>query len=121
LRLFLEPADHKLLQMKRAATNNAGEEDVPKTQPGFSSPPPSYEEDERYPRSEELDAGDPQEFDWPEDPELGWYLSHWEMTDLAKIAVCRTYANYLSAKQPKNVEAKAGCFSKRRKSINYGK
>jgi len=107
--------------MKRGVNNNAGEEDIPKTQleGGFSSPPPSSEEGEGYYEPEGGDHPEPG-IDMPEDPELGWYLSHWDMSDLAKIAVCRTYANYLSAKQPKNVESKGGVFTKKRvRTVKY--
>jgi len=85
--------------MKRANTN-AGQDLPTPSQAGspiFSSPPPSSDEGEGYYEAEDVDNRQQwgaQDFDWPEDPELGWYLSHWEMTDLAKIAVCRTYANY---------------------------
>jgi len=44
-------------------------------------------------------------------PDLGWYLGHWDMSDLAKIALCRTFANYLSARIPKTVEAKPARYS----------
>jgi len=46
-----------------------------------------------------------------ESPDLGWYLGHWDMSDLAKIGICRTFANYLSARIPKTVEAKPARFS----------
>jgi len=105
--------------MKRAANNNAGEADVPSTQPPmFSSPPPSSESGEGYYEPEDVDHRQQwgeEEGDFPEQPDLGWYFSQYEISDLAVIAVCRTFANYLSAKQPKNVEPKAGCYTKRRK------
>lgn len=52
--------------------------------------------------------------DAPEQPDLGWYLAHWDMSPKAQIAICRTFANYLSAKLPKTVEAKPGRFSGKR-------
>lgn len=49
--------------------------------------------------------------EWPEQPDLGWYLSHWDISAKGMIAICRTFANYLSAQQPKTVEAKPGRYS----------
>lgn len=88
--------------MKRALTQH----DLPPTQP----PSPRAEEGEGYeddndyghemgPDDEEHDDGGMG--DMPEQPDVAWYLSHWDMSNLAKIAICRTYANYLSAQIPK--------------------
>lgn len=49
--------------------------------------------------------------DFPEQPDLGWYLGHWEMSPKSQIAICRTFANYLSAQLPKVVEGRPGRFS----------
>lgn len=47
----------------------------------------------------------------PQQPDLGWYLGQWEISAKGKIAICRTFANYLSAQLPKVVEGRPGRFS----------
>jgi len=48
-----------------------------------------------------MDYDEQEHDDEPAQPDVAWYLSKWEMSNLAKIAICRTYANYLSAQIPK--------------------
>lgn len=55
----------------------------------------------------------------PEQPDLGWYLGHWDMSPKAQIAICRTFANYLSAKLPKTVEAKPARYSGAKKRLRF--
>lgn len=104
-------------QMKRAYGKPAKDkeefDDIPPTQRV-----PSEEEmdgGEGYPEDGEGDGpsgeiGD-QTLQWPEQPDLGWYLSHWDISPKGQIAICRTFANYLSAQLPKTVEAKPARFS----------
>lgn len=86
--------------MKRALAKQLSD-DIPPTQPV----PPNSEEVEGFEDDEvddpEMGYDEPDAPDMPEQPDLAWYLSNWEMTNLAKIAICRTYANYLSAQIPK--------------------
>lgn len=74
------------------------------------SPPEGYLEDE--PEHNDNGAG----VEMPEQPDLGWYFSNWDISPKGQIALCRTFANYLSAKLPKTVEAKAGCYSGRKRT-----
>jgi len=76
-------------------------DDIPPTQP-LGDIDPSLDEDDYM-------SGDSDET--PQDPDLAWYLSQWDMSDLQRIGLCRTYANYLSARIPKNVEAKPARYS----------
>lgn len=66
-------------------------DDIPPTQPI----PDMEDDDEEEPMEEGED-------DFPEQPDLGWFFQHWELTDLQMIAICRTFANYISAKVPKD-------------------
>lgn len=47
----------------------------------------------------------------PDQPDLGWYFANWDISPKGQIALCRTFANYLSAKLPKIVEGRPGRFS----------
>lgn len=81
---------------------NTNASQTPFNTPPFGDIDPSLEEEDYM--SEGSD-------DVPQDPDLAWYLSQWDMSDLQRIGLCRTYANYLSARIPKNVEAKPARYS----------
>lgn len=66
---------------------------------------------ESPPISDDEVAQDQAQLEMPEQPDLGWYLSNWEISPKGKIAICRTFANYLSAQLPKQVEAKPSRYS----------
>lgn len=43
----------------------------------------------------DIDSG---EVELPEEPDLEWYLDHYDLGDPQKVSICRTYASYLVAK-----------------------
>ena len=46
---------------------------------------------------EPIDIDSDQE-ELPEEPDLEWYLDHYELDDDHKVSLCRAYASYLVAK-----------------------
>lgn len=103
--------------MKRGAyagTPDSGTErgespDIPPTQPYGE-----YDDGEGSQHSG-MDEEDVEGGEGPDQPDLGWYFSNWELSDQAKIAICRTFANYLSARIPKVVEGPKRGFTAPRK------
>jgi len=89
------------------------DEDVPPTQ----RIPSEEEISGREGFAEDGESGEPvgdfgdQIDEWPEQPDLGWYLGHWDISKKGQIAICRTFANYISAQLPKTVEARPGRFT----------
>lgn len=51
-----------------------------------------------YKRQHLLCEEDPRESEEAEGPDLEAYLAEWDLADKEKIALCRTYASYLTAK-----------------------
>lgn len=101
---------------KRASKNEQGSDDVEPTQ---RIPEEDVDEMVDDPGSDDEVAQDEMQLDWPEQPDLGWYLGHWDVSPKGKIAICRTFANYLSAQLPKQVEARPTRYSGAKKKLKY--
>lgn len=102
---------------KRGLKNEQGSDDVEPTQ---RIPEEDLDEMADEPESDdEVPQDDEMALDWPEQPDLGWYLGDWDVSPKGKIAICRTFANYLSAQLPKQVEAKPTRYSGAKKKLKY--